>query len=60
MLVTDRKWAEIRSQFSEAEKQRLRNASSGVTMCPAGISVDEKLLTPTLAAKLRAAVMGEV
>jgi hypothetical protein len=58
MLVLERKWLLIRSQFTQAEKDAMNAAYQGETICPRGISVDAEQLSPELKTKLITALAG--
>ena len=55
MLIRDSDWKRIRAAFTEVEKQQLRAALTGETICPRGVTVDEEKV-PALAAKIRKAL----
>jgi hypothetical protein len=55
MIVSDAMWAHIRKQFTEEEKQQLRDAYLGETICPRGIVIDEAWIGPALMARLKEA-----
>jgi hypothetical protein len=55
MLIRETTWAKIREQFTEDEKQQLRDASNGQTICPPGTVVDEDRLGAELREKLKRA-----
>ena len=55
MLITDATWQRIRERFSEEEKQALRDAWCGETICPKGIVIDEAKLDEALCARVTAA-----
>jgi hypothetical protein len=55
MLITDMTWQCIRARFSEEEKQQLRDAYAGETICPKGIVIDEAKLDEKLRARVVAA-----
>lgn len=55
MLVTLAKWERIRHLFSDDEKDKLNAAKTGETICPKGVTVDEKQLSAGILEKLRRA-----
>jgi hypothetical protein len=55
MLITDTTWNRIRAEFTEEQRQALRDAISGETICPKGIVIDEARLDEELSAKVLAA-----
>lgn len=54
MLISDATWKRIRERFTEEEKQALRDAYLGETICPKGIVIDEAKLNEALRAKVTA------
>jgi len=56
LIDLDLEWEPIRDQFSEEEKQTLRNAIVGQVLCPPMVHVDTDLLSYSLARKLKAAL----
>ena len=54
--VYDTVWNRIREQFTEDEKDELRQNICGQTICPRGMIVDLAGLSPQLATKVRTAV----
>lgn len=53
LLITEVAWDAIRDDFSEDEKQQLRDAAIGTTVCPRGTFVDEDRLGAEMRAKLK-------
>ena len=41
MIIRDTTWKRIREQFSEDEKDELRTAICGESICPRGIVIDQ-------------------
>lgn len=60
MLISNATWARIREGFGEEEKQALRDAYLGETICPRGIVIDEARLDEGLRTKVLAAKKGAV
>ena len=58
MLISDALWAKIRDRFTEEEKELLRGAFCGETICPRGVVVDEEKLKPGLLRALAEAKRG--
>ena len=59
ILVTDRDWLRVRTQFSEDEKRALQKASLIQVNCPLGVVLDEEMLPEPLAEKIKAALATE-
>jgi hypothetical protein len=55
MIISDATWKRIRERFTEEEKQALRDAYLGETICPKGIVIDEATLDNALLARVAAA-----
>ena len=55
MLITMKTWNAIRDGFEQSEKDALNSAITGQTICPQGIVIDERELTPALKLKLTTA-----
>ena len=55
MILSDATWARIRERFTEEEKQALREAYLGETICPKGIVLDDSQLEAGLLARVAAA-----
>lgn len=53
MLITDKRWSEIREYFDEEEKARLREARTGQMAHPAGNYIDLTKLPSELQEKLK-------
>lgn len=53
LLITAVAWDQIREQFNEDEKQQLRDASAGESICPRGAFIDEDRLGREMRAKLK-------
>lgn len=56
MLIRMSIWKNIRDQFSEKEKAELNRVYTGETICPRGITINDKELTPELLLKLTTAM----
>lgn len=56
MFIRTPEWELIRSEYTEEEKQALRCAVSGETICPPGVALDEHRLSADLAQKLNASL----
>jgi hypothetical protein len=54
MLITAVAWEQVREHFSDDEKQQLREATDGESICPRGAFVDEERLSEQLRRKLKA------
>lgn len=54
MLVRMADWEEVRGQFTESEKESLRQATTGEVICPRGLVVDLEVLSSDLRKKLLA------
>jgi hypothetical protein len=52
MLIRMSWWREVRSRFSEQERDQLHRACTGETVCPPGVIVDASALRPELRRKL--------
>jgi hypothetical protein len=52
MYITGEKWDSVRDNFSEAEKQELRKANIGESICPRGFSLDLGQVSPALSGKV--------
>ena len=52
MLITDYNWEQIREKFSESEKEELRRAVTGETICPRGFVIDESQVNDSIIEKL--------
>jgi hypothetical protein len=55
MLISDATWKRIRERFTEEDKQALRDAYLGETICPKGIVIDEARLDNELRTRVAAA-----
>lgn len=53
LLITEVAWDAIRDDFTEDEKQQLRDAAIGTTVCPRGTFVDEDRLGQEMRRKLK-------
>lgn len=56
MFVANSTWNRIRAEFSEQEKNELRSAIAGESICPPGLMVDDRRINPELVAKLQDAM----
>lgn len=56
MFIRDEIWNRIRGQFNEPEKEKLRAAITGQTICPPGCTVDESRIDDELRVKLKMAM----
>jgi hypothetical protein len=55
MLISDATWKRIRDRFTEEDKQKVRDAYLGETICPRGIVIDEARLDNELRTRVAAA-----
>ena len=53
ILLTDKTWARIRENFTEDEKQSLRDQCVGETICPKGIIISDVQLDQKLSIKIQ-------
>jgi hypothetical protein len=53
VIVTAAVWERIRDDFSENEKEQLRGATCGDSICPRGAILDEETLGAELRAKIQ-------
>lgn len=58
MLITDATWKKIRDQFTEQEKNELRQQVCGETICPPGMVLKEEGMRPDLWRKISDAKLG--
>ncbi len=59
MILTFKRWDQIRDKFTEEEKTAINAAQAGVTICPPGLTLDERTLEDDLRVKLTAALEDE-
>jgi hypothetical protein len=59
MLVTMKRWNNIRYLFEQWEKDQLNAAISGETICPKGIVINEQVLPESINSKLKFALEQE-
>lgn len=52
MLITDAFWKIHRDEFTEGEKEKLREAECGQTICPRGVIIDDALISSELSTKI--------
>lgn len=55
MLVTMKRWEEIRGLFNEQEKKMLNDAITGETICPRGVVIDTAKVNIRLVERIKGA-----
>ena len=56
MKISGTHWNSIRDKFTEEEKQELRNATIGKSICPMANIIDDSILSEELLKKLKEAL----